>query len=176
MSCAPAPKPPSTVSWRPLWLQPLCRDGHQTVVEDSTRLHYEPEGLACFEGIEQWPLFLALSWSAPAWRSVGSRPQTWISSCSTWFSAARTRCCLIIGCRLRPRRRSANPLGQRREANDNVPLLWSQSLGCWAIALSPLDYARGLDPCGRRLPRRPGCQRVRLALVPGDAAVAAGLA
>jgi len=36
------------------------RDGHQTVVEDHTRLHYEREELAQFEHIEcEWPLFLA---------------------------------------------------------------------------------------------------------------------
>ncbi|MEB3350079.1 MAG: glycoside hydrolase family 15 protein, partial [Cyanobacteriota bacterium] len=36
------------------------RDGHQTVVEDVSRLHYEREELAEFEGIEcEWPLFLA---------------------------------------------------------------------------------------------------------------------
>ncbi|MFN9644937.1 MAG: glycoside hydrolase family 15 protein, partial [Cyanobacteriota bacterium] len=36
------------------------RDGHQTVIEDVSRLHYEPEELAEFEHIEcEWPLFLA---------------------------------------------------------------------------------------------------------------------
>ncbi len=36
------------------------RDGHQTVVEDHTRLHYEREELAQFEHIEcEWPLFWA---------------------------------------------------------------------------------------------------------------------
>jgi len=36
------------------------RDGHQTVIEDVTRLHYEREELAQFEHIEsEWPLFLA---------------------------------------------------------------------------------------------------------------------
>ena len=38
----------------------FLRDGHQTVVEDENRLHYEPEELSEFEGIEsEWPLFLA---------------------------------------------------------------------------------------------------------------------
>ena len=41
-------------------LRRFRRDGHQTVLEDSSRLHYEPDELACFEAIEcQWPLFLA---------------------------------------------------------------------------------------------------------------------
>ena len=34
------------------------RDGHQTVLEDSQRLHYEPWELKQFEHIEcEWPLF-----------------------------------------------------------------------------------------------------------------------
>ena len=36
----------------------FLRDGHQTVLEDTTRLHYEPAELLKFEGIEcEWPLF-----------------------------------------------------------------------------------------------------------------------
>lgn len=36
------------------------RDGHQTVVEDHARLHYEREELAAFTAIEcEWPLFFA---------------------------------------------------------------------------------------------------------------------
>ncbi|NBQ37274.1 MAG: phosphorylase kinase, partial [Synechococcus sp.] len=128
------------------------RDGHQTVVEDSTRLHYEPEELACFEGIEcQWPLFLAFE--------------------------------LVTAC-MEERWQQAEDLDQRLqqlavqrgEPNDNVPLLWSQSL--WLLGqllIGRWITPQELDPCGRRLPRRPGCQRVRLVLVPGDAAVAAGL-
>ena len=36
----------------------FLRDGHQTVVEDHSRLHYDPSELRVFEGIEsEWPLF-----------------------------------------------------------------------------------------------------------------------
>ncbi|KAH6595981.1 hypothetical protein BASA50_005454 [Batrachochytrium salamandrivorans] len=36
----------------------FLRDGHQTVLENSSRLHYEPHELKVFEGIEsEWPLF-----------------------------------------------------------------------------------------------------------------------
>lgn len=36
----------------------FLRDGHQTVLEDTRRLHYEPHELKVFEGIEcEWPLF-----------------------------------------------------------------------------------------------------------------------
>lgn len=36
----------------------FLRDGHQTVLEDTSRLHYEPHELNVFEHIEcEWPLF-----------------------------------------------------------------------------------------------------------------------
>ncbi|KAF9352695.1 hypothetical protein BGX34_012021 [Mortierella sp. NVP85] len=36
----------------------FLRDGHQAVVEDTSRLHYDPQELKIFEGIEcEWPLF-----------------------------------------------------------------------------------------------------------------------
>lgn len=36
----------------------FLRDGHQTLVENTSRLHYEPHELRVFEGIEcEWPLF-----------------------------------------------------------------------------------------------------------------------
>ncbi|EPZ31984.1 phosphorylase kinase alphabeta [Rozella allomycis CSF55] len=36
----------------------FLRDGHQTVLEDKTRLHYDPHELKIFESIEcEWPLF-----------------------------------------------------------------------------------------------------------------------
>src|SRR6476646_11295488 len=36
----------------------FLRDGHQTVLEDTTRLHYEPWELQQFEHVEcEWPLF-----------------------------------------------------------------------------------------------------------------------
>ncbi|KAL5035407.1 hypothetical protein BDV3_005344 [Batrachochytrium dendrobatidis] len=38
----------------------FLRDGHQTEVEDPSRLHYEPNELKIFEGVEsEWPLFFA---------------------------------------------------------------------------------------------------------------------
>src|SRR5690606_39212617 len=41
-------------------LKRFLRDGHQTVLEDESRLHYQPEELKQFEHIEsEWPLFYA---------------------------------------------------------------------------------------------------------------------
>ncbi len=36
----------------------FLRDGHQTILEDTRRLHYDPHELKVFEHIEcEWPLF-----------------------------------------------------------------------------------------------------------------------
>ena len=44
---------------RKLWMQAFLLDGHQTVVEDTSRVHYEHSELVNFENIEsEWPLFL----------------------------------------------------------------------------------------------------------------------
>ena len=156
------------------------RDGHQTVVEDSTRLHYEPEELACFEGIEcQWPLFLAFELVSACmeerWQQAADLDQQLQQlAVQRGEDALLPELYRVPAEAVEAERQS--PGSQRREANDNVPLLWSQSL--WLLGqllLARWITPEDLDPCGRRLPRRPGCQRVRLALVPGDAAVAAGL-
>jgi phosphorylase kinase alpha/beta subunit len=69
------------------------------------------------------------------------------------------------------------PGSQQRQANENVPLLWTQSL--WLLGqllLEGLIQPADLDPCGRRQRRSLGCRQVRVVLVPGDAAVAEALA
>ena len=156
------------------------RDGHQTVVEDSTRLHYEPEELACFEGIEcQWPLFLAFELVSACMEERWQQAED-LDQQLQQLAVQRGEDALLPELYRVPAEaveaERQSPGSQRREANDNVPLLWSQSL--WLLGqllLARWITPEDLDPCGRRLPRRPGCQRVRLALVPGDAAVAAGL-
>ncbi len=157
------------------------RDGHQTVVEDSSRLHYEPEELACFENIEcQWPLFLAFElltacleerWEEA--RALDLRLRG--LAVEQGPDAVLPELYRVPEAGVEAERRY--PGSQPREANENVPLLWSQSL--WLLGqllLEGLITAAELDPCGRRKPTAPGCQRVRVALVPGDRAVADALA
>ncbi|MCF8132165.1 MAG: glycoside hydrolase family 15 protein [Synechococcus sp. Tobar2m-G35] len=156
------------------------RDGHQTVVEDSTRLHYEPEELALFEGIEcQWPLFLAFE------LVTACLEERW-DEARSFEERLRGLAVTVDGEALQPElyRVPADlveaerryPGSQRREPNENVPLLWTQSL--WVLGQLLLDgllQPADLDPAGRRLERPLGCRRVRVALVPGDDTVAAAL-
>ena len=136
MSCAPAPKPPSTGSWgaamataasAAMAIRPWWRTAHACTTSPRSWLALKASNA-------NGPCFWPLSWSAPAWRSVGSRPQTWISSCSSLrFSAARTRCCLSsIGCRRRRWRLSAKrPAASRVNPTTTCPCSGVRACGCW---------------------------------------------
>jgi phosphorylase kinase alpha/beta subunit len=157
------------------------RDGHQTVLEDSSRLHYEPEELACFESIEcQWPLFLAFELLTACfegrWEEARGLDQRLRGlAVQGGNDLLQPELYLVPPAAVEAERLA--PGSQLREANENVPLLWTQSL--WLLGqllLAGLLEPGDLDPCGRRQPRQPGCQQVRIALVPGDGAVAEALA
>jgi phosphorylase kinase alpha/beta subunit len=151
----------------------FLRDGHQTVVEDVSRLHYELDELATFEGIEsEWPLFLAYE------LVTACCEERW-KSAHHWRSRLEVLTVEQDGIRLYPElyrvpeavveleRRS--PGSQRRQANDNIPLLWTQSLA-WLgdMLLNGLLLPEDLDPCGRRLPQPLGADEVLVALIPGS--------
>jgi phosphorylase kinase alpha/beta subunit len=135
----------------------FLRDGHQTVLEDPQRLHYEPGELRRFEGIEsEWPLFFAYLFVDAAMRGD--------AEADTWRD--RLELCLVDravesgGERLLPElyfvpaehveSERAAPGSQPRVPNDNVPLVWAQSL----YQLGRLVHeghvaAHALDPRGR---------------------------
>jgi phosphorylase kinase alpha/beta subunit len=156
------------------------RDGHQCVNEDVTRLHYEREELAEFEHIEcEWPLFLAYElvtaccegrWDdARHWRqrlSALSLPVDGVPLLPELYLVPEA---LLEAERLRPG-------SQERQANENVPLLWTQSL-TWLgdLLLEGLITPEDLDPCGRRLSAPLGACEVLVALAPADSSVAAAL-
>lgn len=156
------------------------RDGHQCVVEDVSRLHYEPEELAEFEHIEcEWPLFHAYEL---------------ITACceERWEEARRWRRRLdelsvsVDGVPLLPElyyvpqaaiaAERRNPGSQPRQPNENVPLLWTQSL-TWLsdLLLHGLITPEELDPCHRRHSAPLGSGEVLVSLVPADAAIADAL-
>lgn len=157
------------------------RDGHQTVVEDHTRLHYEREELAQFEHIEcEWPLFWAYElitacceerWQeARHWRQRLASVSLRVEGLTLLPELYRVPQGAVEAERLQPG-------SQPREPNENVPLLWTQSL-TWLgdLLLAGLITPADLDPSGRRRPEPPGAAQVLVALVPGDAGIAAALA
>ncbi len=156
------------------------RDGHQTLVEDHTRLHYEREELAQFEGIEcEWPLFLAYELVTACCEGRWAEAWRWRRRLEA-VSVTVDGVLLLPELYLVPEEAIAaerrQPGSQARVANPNVPLLWTQSL-TWLgdLLLHGLLTPEDIDPCGRRLPAPLGAERVLVALAPATAAIAAAL-
>ena len=149
----------------------FLRDGHQTVVEDISRLHYERDELATFEGIEsEWPLFLAYELLTACCEERWDEARQWhgrlkplaVEQNGEWLYPELY---VVPADRLEAER--LQPGSQERDANDNVPLLWTQSL-TWLgeMLLAGLLEPEDLDPCGRRLPACLGADQVLVALIP----------
>lgn len=158
----------------------FLRDGHQTVPEDHSRLHYEPGELSRFEHIEsEWPLFFAYLQLDAALRGDDA-------------TAADYRARLLG---LRQRREGqwllpelyvvppeaveaerAAPHSQARVPNANLPLVWAQSLHVVAELLhAGLVTPDDIDPLRRRA-RRAAAPSLAVALVADDPLVQARLA
>ncbi len=156
------------------------RDGHQTVIEDVSRLHYEREELAQFEHIEcEWPLFLAYELITACCEERWDEARRWRQRLAE-LSVEVEGIPLLPELYLVPQELIAaerrNPGSQPRVPNENVPLLWTQSL-TWLsdLLLHGLITPEDLDPCHRRLPAPLGAEEVLVALVPADAGIAAEL-
>jgi phosphorylase kinase alpha/beta subunit len=132
----------------------FLRDGHQTVTEDHSRLHYEPGELEQFAHIEsEWPLFFCYLLLDAALRGDQTAAHDY-----------RTRLDALMveqdGVRLLPElyfvpaelveAERLEPRSQRREPNDNVPLVWAQSLYLVGVLVHDRYVtARDLLPRGR---------------------------
>jgi phosphorylase kinase alpha/beta subunit len=152
----------------------FLRDGHQTVLEDSTRLHYEPEELLKFEGIEcEWPLFFTYLYLD----ALFSGDQAGIDKYRGLLASVSVD---IDGMQLLPElyyvpaaqiaAERSQPHSQTRLPNENLPLVWAQSLYFLGELLFDKFLAPGdLDPLGRHL--RIGNKRrrtVQIALIAED--------
>ncbi len=160
----------------------FLRDGHQTVLEDHSRLHYEPGELALFEHIEsEWPLFFTYLCLDALMRGDAVAARDWRSRLEGLLHVRDGEALLpelyYVPAALIDAERNA-PGSQAREPNENVPLVWAQSLFLLAQLLDDgLVTAAQLDPLQRR--RLVGGQReiqVQLVLLASDPLVAARLA
>jgi phosphorylase kinase alpha/beta subunit len=134
----------------------FLRDGHQTVLENTTRLHYEPWELQQFEHIEcEWPLFFTYLVLDGLFRGDIEQAQNY---------QARLEGLLVErdGLKLLPElyyvpqdkieAERQLPHSQSRLPNENVPLVWAQSLYYLGQMLSEGLIAPGdIDPLGRHL-------------------------
>jgi phosphorylase kinase alpha/beta subunit len=134
----------------------FLRDGHQTVLEDSTRLHYEPRELKQFEHIEcEWPLFFTYLMLDALFR--GDRAQA-----DDYYQRLQPLLIEQDGFKLLPEiyyvplenieAERSNPGSQPRLPNENVPLVWAQSLYLLGQMIRDRLLAVGdVDPLGRHL-------------------------
>ncbi len=110
----------------------FLRDGHQTVLEDTSRLHYEPTELKQFEHIEsEWPLFYTYLMLDGLCRGDHAQAEE-------YAARLETLCVDVDGQRLLPElyyvaaehidAEKAAPHSQPRLPNENIPLVWAQSL------------------------------------------------
>ncbi|MCM8528305.1 MAG: glycoside hydrolase family 15 protein, partial [Lentisphaeraceae bacterium] len=129
-------------------------DGHQTVMEDEHRLHYESEELKNFANIEsEWPLFFTYLMLDAIFRDDKDETESYRQKLDN----------LLVekdGMRLLPElyyvpydkveAEKANPQSQERVANNNLPLIWAQSLFLLGrmIAEGLLDL-KDIDPLKR---------------------------
>ena len=151
----------------------FLRDGHQTVLEDHSRLHYEPSELKVFEHIEcEWPLFFTYLLLDAHYREDAE------------LAADYRRRLLALeqknnGVGLLPElyyvptssveAEKANPGSQKRLPNENVPLVWAQSLWWLAQMLDDdlLDRS-DIDPLGRHRRRPKPAPPVQIAILAED--------
>jgi phosphorylase kinase alpha/beta subunit len=159
----------------------FLRDGHQTVLEDHERLHYEPGELQRFEHIEsEWPLFFTYLLIDAALSGSADEAAKWRTQLDALMQERD-------GQRLLPElyfvpadaveAERALPQSQPREPNVNVPLVWAQSLYLVGVLLQE-GYVEpaALDPLGRHV-RTPAREvTVQVALLAEDDLVASRLA
>ncbi|MCT0203414.1 glycoside hydrolase family 15 protein [Synechococcus sp. CS-602] len=156
------------------------RDGHQTVVEDHHRLHYEREELAQFEAIEcEWPLFFAYELVTACCESRWEEAWSWrrrLEAVSLEVDGLPLLPELYLVPQESIEAERLQPGSQARIANANVPLLWTQSL-TWLgdLLLNGLIKPEDIDPIGRRHPIQPGAEQLLVALAPANASIAAAL-
>lgn len=134
----------------------FLRDGHQTVLEDTSRLHYEPYELKEFEHIEcEWPLFFTYLILDGLFREDWQQVQEYRQRLEPLLVQRQ-------GWKLLPElyyvpldrleAEKANPQSQPRSPNENIPLVWAQSLYLLAELLAEGLLSVGdIDPLGRRL-------------------------
>ncbi len=133
----------------------FLRDGHQTVIEDVSRLHYEPWELKQFEHIEcEWPLFFTYLLLDALFR--GDRSADYYADCLQTLTVERDGIALLPELYYVPNdhieAERQHPNSQTRLPNLNVPLVWAQSLYILGKLLREGLIALGdLDPLGRHL-------------------------
>ena len=160
----------------------FLRDGHQTVLEDADRLHYEPTELRQFEHIEcEWPLFFTYLFLDGIFQGNQAQVQEYQKRLES-LAVDRSGLPLLPELYYVPAENieaeKLNPRSQQRLPNENIPLVWAQSLYFLGQLLNEGLIAVGdIDPLGRHLSVGPHREPlVQIALLAEDEDLQAELA
>lgn len=165
----------------PYGLKRFLRDGHQTVLEDEGRLHYEQEELQRFEDIEsEWPLFFVYLYLDGIFRgddAAASHYEKKLESLTVEQNGEKLLPELYYVPRESIAQEKANPGSSKRLPNANVPLVWAQSLYLLGRMIRAGVLRRGdIDPLGRRRHKRPQNPVVQILFLAEDEALQRELA
>ncbi|MEA2047407.1 MAG: glycoside hydrolase family 15 protein [Campylobacterota bacterium] len=130
-------------------------DGHQSCLEDASRLHYEPSELRKFEHIEsEWPLFFTYLLLDALMRDDQEDIAYWQNKLQPLFveqDGQRLLPELYIVPEALIDAEKENPGSQTRIPNENVPLVWAQSLYMLSeMILDGVLDSSDIDPLCRR--------------------------
>lgn len=165
----------------PYGLKRFLLDGHQTAIEDHSRLHYEDDELKKFANIEsEWPLFYCYLLLDALFRADHEQA----SEYRTKLQALTIR---NDGYDLLPElyyvpaeaiaAERENPGSQKRQPNPNLPLVWAQSLFLLGELIADgLLACADIDPLLRHRERPKTLPTVRLVLIAENAQIKARLA
>ena len=159
----------------------FLRDGHQTVIEDTERLHYEPQELKQFEHIEcEWPLFFTYLFLDSLFRGDEAhidfyRERLEAIAIEKDGTALLPELYYVSAETIAAERQSPN--SQTRLPNENLPLVWAQSLYLVGQLLAEKLITPGdIDPLGRHLKMGHRQPIVQIALLAEDESLQAELA
>ncbi|MEQ1740729.1 MAG: glycoside hydrolase family 15 protein, partial [Methyloglobulus sp.] len=151
-------------------------DGHQTALEDGYRLHYDPQELKQFKDIEcEWPLFFA-------YLLLNSLFTANTEAATDYRNKLEALLVERNGQKLLPElytvpkemivAEKANPKSQQRIPNENIPLVWAQSLFILGrLIQDDLLSLDDIDPLGRyKVIQQKGC-KLQIALLAQDDSV-----
>lgn len=143
-------------------------DGHQSCLEDSSRLHYEKSELKKFENIEsEWPLFFTYLLLDALMREDNIEVEYWNKKLEPLF-IERNGEKLLPELYYVPKdlieKEKNEPGSQQRVANENLPLVWAQSLYLLSSMIKEgILNINDIDPLNRR--RRIGHKRKTYPLI-----------
>lgn len=162
-------------------LKRFLRDGHQTAVEDFGRLHYESEELKQFENVEsEWPLFFAYLYLDALLRhdhDEAKRYDTLLKNVQVEHEGELLLPELYFVPKESISAERDNPGTQARIPNENIPLVWAQSLYLLGRMIRDSVLSAGqIDPLGRRRHKRAGRPVVQILLLSEDAELQSELA